>query len=240
MAPLKIEIRQCFRRSRHGGSVGVVDFWIGGIWVGWLHPFESDRQSAVMAYARGGGSATTGKGGTIWRLPDADAACSRLWGTEARDEIARALGEKEHVLLQPRPPGYVLPAENVWRFARSRYRDRTWSKAIFLREIQPEAVGFLVANLGEPAEVGGHDVRPLLLPAPKPRVRQEWACEQCGLKGHREAFRERTVPGLAGSVGLDCPSCPRREADSSIGALMRGNPRGRVARLESNVLLPMG
>jgi hypothetical protein len=81
------------------------------------------------------------------------------------------------------------------------------------------------------------EVRTLKPPTPPARERMRWRCDECSHEGHREAFKDRYVPGLATSTGLNCPKCDYRQTDA-ITSLLAGPTRGSVCRLPSSIIYP--
>lgn len=226
-------------RNRGRRVSSMVDMWAGGVFLQWLHPFESGAQSVVVAYAREHGKRINfSKRHDTWRLPNANEVCQAFWGTSLRDELVRAISSESRVYYAPSKPGYVVGAGRLLEFYHSRCRDRRLGGAVRLKECCQEVKDFLLeCATGEKRLISGLTVRDMVFPAVIPRVRLQWKCDTCGKNGFREAFRQRSIPGLAGSAGLDCPACPEREV-SAVESLLAGTPRGLVVPQKSTVLLP--
>lgn len=165
-----------------------------------------------------------------YRVPadQADAVCQTIIGSTVADQVVRKILADEYVLYAEK---YLLPEKHAWRFRRSRHRDQTWCDATRLLHAPAEFRAFIKSL--PLAEIEAGELAPRLIPAPPPPLpRAVWRCESCGLEGHRNAFLERSVPGLSGSTGVDCPRCPPRHVDG-VRLLLSGQPRGAVVRLES-------
>lgn len=226
-------------RNRGRRVSSTVDMWAGGVWLQWLHPFESGAQSVAVTYARENGNRINfSKRHDTWRLPNANEVCKAFWGTSLRDELIRAVNRDSPVHYAPSKPGYIVSEGKLLEFYHSRCRDRRLGGAVRLKECCQEVRDFLLESAsGENRLISGLKVRDLTFPAAAPRTRLQWKCDTCGKTGFREAFRQRSIPGLAGSTGLDCPACPEREV-SAVESLLAGTPRGLVVAQKSTVLLP--
>ena len=164
-----------------------------------------------------------------------DEIMKALFGTSVVDELNRHLAAKDWVLFKDR---YCLPREKLNRFIGSRCRDKTWCDAVWLKNM-PATVAAYLRSLADEADddVMFGEVRSLKPPTAPGRERMRYRCDDCGLEGHREAFKERYVPGLATSTGLNCPTCAYRQTDA-ISSLLAGPTRGNVRRLQSSIMYP--
>lgn len=235
-------------KTRYGGRLTSLSLHVGGFLLGWLNA-EYERYDQVLALLVGtqaqrsqghSGSKHTIDPKHSWSgynldPEKADGVMRALFGTSVVDELNRVLGQKDWVIFKN---AYCLPRERLNRFIGSKCRDRTWCDAVRFKESPPALVAYLKTLATENDEddfLGA--VASVRAPAAPPRERMRWRCEECCREGHRESFRERAIPGLAGSVGLDCPNCDYRKADA-VTNLLRGTARGDVRRLPSTIIYP--
>lgn len=164
-----------------------------------------------------------------------DKVMRSVFGTSVCDELNRLLSQKQWVIFKRK---YCLPQEKLRRFISTRCRDKTWCDAVRFREAEKSVVDYLL-GLSCTADEDDFFGEVELVKAPKApdRERMRWRCEECGLEGYREAFRERTIPGLAGSTGLNCPTCGERKTDA-ISSLLSGVAKGDVRQVSSKVMYP--
>lgn len=240
--PLSLQISSS--RQRHGGVHTSVSLFVSGFSIGWL-----DYRAAVgdLLIALGVGATTNGHSGGkytmnpkhLWRgyqFDDGEPVIRALFGTSIVDEFNRNLAAGKYALLNGK---YCLPAEKINRFFASRYRDRTWCDAVRMKECDKRVTEYLLALPYQIDDDFHLEIRHLHPPEWSARPRMIWKCEDCGTEGHRETFRERTIPGLAGSVGLDCRQCGVRQVDA-VHSLLAGQPRGNVVLQPSSVIYPAG
>lgn len=236
-------------KTRYGGRHNSLTLYVGGFHLAWLDA-NGDRYHEVHSLIARHAVGSRGQAGSKWTMDPkhswsgynlddiaSDEVMKALFGTSVADELNRHLGAKEWVLFKGR---YCLPREKLNRFIGSRCRDKTWCDAVWLANAPASVVAHLrslAANADEDDMFG--EVRAIKPPAAPARERMRWRCEECSHEGHREGFRERTIPGLAGSTGLNCPNCDYRKTDA-ITSLLSGTVRGDVRRIPSTIMYPAG
>lgn len=236
-------------KTRHGGRHNSLSLHVGGFHLAWLDT-NGDRFHKVHSLLAGYGAGADGHSGSKWTMDPkyswsgynlddiaSDEVMKALFGTSVVDELNRHLGKREWVLFKDR---YCLHREKLNLFIAKRCRDKTWCDAVWLKNTPASVAAYLrsLADEADEDEMFG-EVRTLKPPAAPARERMLWRCEECAHEGHREAFRERTIPGLAGSMGLNCPNCDYRQTDALTGLIV-GPIRGDVRRLPSSILYPQG
>ncbi|NTG07225.1 hypothetical protein [Rhizobium rhizogenes] len=234
-------------KTRYGGRHNSLSLHVGGFHLAWLDA-NGDRFHQVHSMIASHGAGDHGHSGSKWTMDPkyswsgynlddvaSDEVMKALFGTSVVDELNRHLGAKDWVLFKDR---YCLPREKLNRFIGSRCRDKTWCDAVWLKNA-PASVAAHIHSLADEADedVMFGEVRTLKPPIPPARERMRWRCEECSHEGHREAFKERYVPGLATSTGLNCPNCDYRQTDA-ITSLLAGPTRGSVCRLPSSIMYP--
>lgn len=247
LLPLKVTMSSS--KTRFGGRHNSLSLYVAGFHLAWLDA-NGERWREVLALLAGHSRPEHGHSGSKHTIDPkyswsgynldettSDSVMKILFGTSVADELNRHLGLKDWVLFKG---SYCLPRDRLNRFIASRCRDKTWCDAVRLKEA-PAAVVAYLHSLSDTTEDDGifGEVRSIKAPQAPPRERMRWRCEVCGHEGHREAFRERTVPGLAGSTGLNCPTCDYRPTDA-VTNLLSGMVRGDVRRIPASIMYPAG
>lgn len=234
-------------KTRYGGRHTSLTLRTGGFSLGWLDLY-GEKFTKVQALLSGGTDRSNGHSGSKYTIdpkyswsgynltPDrADEVMKAVFGTTVADELNRTLSQKVWVIFKG---AYCLPHENLNRFIATRCRDRTWCNAVRFKEETPALISYLtdMDHECDDDDVFG-SVLKLKPPTAPARERLVWRCEDCGHQGHRESFKERTLPGLAGSTGLNCPKCDYKAVGGVVG-LLAGPTRGDVNPLPSTILYP--
>ncbi|NSZ73320.1 hypothetical protein G6L74_06130 [Agrobacterium tumefaciens] len=234
-------------KTRHGGRHTSLSLRTGGFSLGWLDLY-SEKYSKVQDLLSGAQDRTSGQSGSKYTMdpkyswagynlpPEkADVVMKAVFGTSVVDELNRVLSQKPWVIFKD---AYCLPRENLNRFIATRCRDRTWCNAVRFKEESKELVSYLrdMDHECDDEDVFGAALK-LHPPKPPARERVIWRCDDCGHQGHREHFTERTLPGLAGPTGLNCPKCDFKHV-SGIAGLLQGPTRGEVNMLPASILYP--
>lgn len=236
-------------KTRYGGRHNSLSLYAGGFSIAWLDA-NGDRFHELHSLIASGKSGLQGQSGSKHTMDPkyswsgynldevaSDAVMKAILGTSVVDELNRVLGKREWVIFKDR---YCLPRERLNLFIAKRCRDKTWCDAVWLKNTPASIVDHLHSlSVRSDEDSFFGEVRTIKAPAAPARERMRWRCEECGLEGHRGAFRERTIPGLAGSTGLNCPTCDYRET-GALASLISGLARGDVRPLPSSILYPAG